>query len=399
MTAFRIHIIFALVFAALAGCNRGTGGGDAEGGDPAHTVSIHGTLEDGAGKTVLLDRMGARELTAIDTVLCDEKGSFQIAFTAEEVAFYALHVGGPGYITLLIEPGESLEITGTYGSDHPYRVKGSEGSALLAELASTHKKALDALGEISRENRKRTGEPGYAEIRARLDERFDSVTRDFTAYSERFIREHPGSLAILVALYNLYGPGLPVFSPETHLDVYRFVDSALMSQYDGFEAVGLLHAQIQEADRRLVRENPVEKLREGDIAPDFVSSQPDGEELALSDLRGNYVLLGFWAGWSKPSRDENAILKRAYARYRHQPFRILQVSLDSEREVWLRAIEEDQADWDHVSDLNRWESPAADLYRVDRIPSNVLIGPGGRIIATDLFGDRLLERLKTIFES
>lgn len=395
----RIHIIFAFLILTCIGCNRGERTGNSSGREPGQPVGIRGTLENGAGKMVILDEMGARELIPVDTAVCDETGSFEINFSAEEVAFYALRLGGPGYITLLIEPGETLKLSGTYGRDHSYEVKGSRGSALLGELASEHKKALDALGEISRENRKRSGSPGYAEIKAQLDYRFDSITADFTRYSEGFIRQHPGSLSILVALYNLYGPGLPVFSPDRHLDVYRFVDSALMSKYSGFEAVELLHAQIQEADRQLARKNPVMQLPEGEIAPDFVSSQPDGKEMALSDLRGNYVLLSFWAGWSKLSRDENVTLKKAYIRYREQPFRILQVSLDSEREVWLRAIEEDQLDWDHVSDLSRWESPVADLYRLEKIPSNVLIDPAGRIIATDLFGNRLLERLNTLFES
>lgn len=398
MTA-RIHIILTCLMLTCICCNRGESTGDASGQDPGQPVEIRGSLENGAGKTVMLDEMRARELIPVDTAVCDEKGCFEITFSAAEVAFYALRLGGPGYITLLIEPGESLKVSGTYGRDHPYEVEGSRGSALLGELASAHKTALDALGEISRENRELAGSPDYRENKARLDDRFDSITTDFTSYSERFIRQHPGSLSILVALYNLYGPGLPVFSPDRHLDIYRFVDSALMSKYSGVEAVELLHAQILEADRQLARENPVQQLREGEIAPDFVSSQPDGNEMALSDLQGNYVLLSFWAGWSKLSRDEHVTLKQAHELYREQPFRILQVSLDSEREVWLQAIEEDQLDWDHVSDLSRWESPVVDLYRLEKIPSNVLIDPAGRIITTDLFGNQLLERLNTLFKS
>lgn len=395
----RICIIFAFLLVTCTCCNRGGESGDVSGRTSGHRVLIRGTLEGGAGEKVVLEEMGARELIPVDTVTCDERGSFEFTFFTEEVAFYALRLGGPGYITLLIEPGESLSITGTHGRDHPYRVEGSRGSELLQELASEHKKSLDALGEISRKNRELVGSPDYTTIKARLDRQFDSITAAFTEYSRRFIDEHPGSLAILVALYNMYGEGLPVFRPDVHLDVYRFVDSALMSRYSDFEAVELLHAQIMEAERRLAAEDPVPVLRKGEIAPDFVSSQPDGEEMALSDLRGNYVLLSFWAGWSKLSRDENMYLKKAHQLYGDKQFRILQVSLDHEREVWLRAIREDGLAWDHVSDLMRWESPVADLYHLEKIPSNVLIDPEGRIIATDLFGNRLLERLNTLFES
>jgi len=399
MMAVRLYTIPAFLLLACTCCNPGEDTGDSSGLTSGKSVRIRGMLEQGAGKKVMLEEMGARELIPVDTVICDDAGCFEITFSPGEVAFYALRQDGPGYITLLIEPGESVEISGTYGKAHPYEIKGSRGSALLQELASEHKKTLDALAEISRMNRDLVSSPDYAKIKPRLDRQFDSLTADFTDYSLRFIHQHSGSLAILVALYNLYGQGIPVFSPDQHMDVYRYVDSALMSRYSGFEAVELLHAQIMEADRRLFQEKPFQKLRDGEIAPDFVSSQPNGEEMALSDLRGNYVLLSFWAGWSKLSRDENAYLKQAHNLYGEKPFRILQVSLDNEKETWIRAIEEDGLVWHHVSELKRWESAVAGLYHLEKIPSNVLIDPTGRIIAVDLFGNRLIERLNAIFDS
>ena len=395
----RLHIAMLFLCTICLSCNRGGKSADRTVQATEKSVTIGGSLEKGAGEQVVLEEMGARELIPVDTVTCDQEGSFEISFSPDRVAFYALRLGGPGYITLLIEPGESLYLSGTYGTVFPYRVEGSEGSALLRELASEHKKALDALGEISRKNREMAGSSDYPEIKSRLDRRFDSITTAFTDYSKAFIHQHPESLSILVALYNLYGQGLPVFSPHEHMDVYQFVDSALMSNYSEFEAVRLLHAQIMEAEQQLSREKTVAAFHNGDIAPDFVSSRPDGEELALSDLRGNYVLLSFWAGWSKLSRDENATLRQAYELYGDRTFRILQVSLDNEKEVWLRAIEEDGLIWDHVSELKRWESAVADLYRLEKIPSNFLIDPAGRIIASDLFGDELLERLSIIFDS
>ena len=141
----------------------------------------------------------------------------------------------------------------------------------------------------------------------------------------------------------------------------------------------------------------IKEFQKGEIAPDFVSSRIDGSQLALSDLRGDYVLLRFWAGWSRLSRDENPTLKRAQEMYGEQPFRILQVSFDDNREIWTGAIREDGLDWDHVSELTRWETPVADLYKVEKIPCNLLLDPSGRIVDTDLFGDKLLEKLKIIF--
>ena len=137
----------------------------------------------------------------------------------------------------------------------------------------------------------------------------------------------------------------------------------------------------------------------GKIAPDFVSSHPDGSQIALSDYRGNYVLLSFWAGWSTPSRDENQYLNDAWKLYKQLNFRILQVSFDNERRSWTEAIEQDGLSWNHVSDLRRWESPVADLFQVEKIPSNYLIDPEGRIIAQDLFGRELVKKLNNLYSN
>ena len=364
----------------------------------ATDIQIEGTLEGGAGSEVLLEEMGARAFIPIDTVVCDGSGFFEFNFSADQVAFYVLRYGTRNRATLLIEPGEELLFSGSIKDESVYSVKGSRDSELLKKLSDAHQKALRELAVISRSNMEIMGDPAYASEKMELDRKFDSVTSEFRDYSLSFIHTNPESLAILVALYNLYGQGLPVFHPEEDLEVYRYVDSALSAHYSGFEAVDLLHAQLSEATFLQEQSAHFQSIRPGEIAPDFVSSRPDGSELALSDLRGNYVLISFWAGWSQLSREENGILNQAVSTFREYPFKLLQVSLDDSREVWINAIQEDRlGDWYHVSDLNRWETPAADLYYLEKIPSNVLVDPGGRIVATDLFGKRIIDKLDLIF--
>jgi peroxiredoxin len=365
--------------------------------DDEMEIQIFGTLEGGEGTGVVLEEMGAREFIPIDTVRCDQNGSFEISFTASQVAFYVLRYESRNRVTLLIEPGEELHFSGSVREESAYTVKGSGGSELLKELSDQHQNALLALGDISRRNMELMGDPDYASRKLTLDHEFDSVTAVFHNYSLRFIQSNPESLAILVALYNLYGQGIPVFHPEQDLEVYRFVDSVLYTRYSGIEAVDLLHAQLSEATLLQEQMTHFQSIQPGEIAPDFVSSRPDGSELALSDLRGNYVLVSFWAGWSQLSREENAILKEAARKYREYPFKILQVSLDENRDVWTGAILQDSLEWDHVSDLLRWDSPVVNLYQAEKIPSNVLVDPAGRVVDTDLLGDRLLEKLESIF--
>ncbi len=360
-------------------------------------VQLKGVIEGCTGENIIIEEMGAREYIPLDTAVCNASGAFEISFTADQTAFYVLRFGKSGYITLLMEPGESVEFAGTNEQFGNYNVDGSPGSELLRTLNIEHKRALKALGEISRKNMQYMSSPEYPEMKMEFDRQFDSITAQFRTYSLQYIHKNKESLAILVALYNLYGQGLPVFDPGMDFGIYSFVDSVLMVNYSDFEAVQLLHAQVIESEQLLDENHPIEPLEKGKIAPDFVSSRPEGEELALSDLRGNYVLLNFWAGWSQLSRDENSSLLEAMNTYGDRNLKILQVSLDENRKVWLDAIEEDQLKWDHVSDLNRWDTPVVDLYGVDRIPFMVLIDPEGRIMETNLFGAELIKELEHIF--
>jgi peroxiredoxin len=388
-------LVFLLI---IVGCKQRGAAGNL-GGDRGSTTLIHGTLQDGSGERVLLEEMGAREYIPVDTVICDDSGAFKITFAQDQMAFYVVRYGPSGYITLLLEPGESVEFTGELEAKDTYTISGSPGSELLQILASEHKRSLEALGEIARKNREFVSEPNYTELKLKLDQQFDSITTAFQDYSIRFIHENKSSPAILIALYNLYGQGIPVFHPSTDFPVYHFVDSVMTALYPDLEAVQLLHAQVNEA--RLLMESEPRGLqpKKGEIAPDFVSSRPDGSEMALVSLRGNYVLLDFWASWSALSREENVTLVKAMERFGPKGLRILQVSVDDKKADWINAIAEDGLNWDHVSDLKRWDTPLVDLYGVERIPFNLLIDPNGKILEIDLHGEQLLRKLEQLLNN
>lgn len=134
----------------------------------------------------------------------------------------------------------------------------------------------------------------------------------------------------------------------------------------------------------------------GDYAPEIIQESTEGEPIKLSDLRGKYVLIDFWASWCGPCRKENPVLVDAYGKYSNAKFKkakgfeIFSVSLDRSKKSWLDAIEKDQLTWDyHVSDLKFWQNEAAQTYQVRSIPMNFLINPQGVIVAKNLRGERL----------
>ena len=136
----------------------------------------------------------------------------------------------------------------------------------------------------------------------------------------------------------------------------------------------------------------------GKKAPAITQLTPEGEPFSLSDLRGQYVLVEFWASWCPDCRKANPNLVKTYAEFKNKNFEILGVSFDRKLDDWVAAIEKDNLSWKHISDLQSWQNAAGTLYGVRAIPQNILVDPEGVIVARNLHGEELNVKLRELLK-
>lgn len=339
-------------------------------------------------KKLYLCRLVEGDMVKLDSTTVTRKKQFSFKGIApNEVEAYYITGFDNGAIQIFLEPGTitvepfhasypvGAKVSGT-PANNVYAAYRKMADNHITESKAAMKKALDQHPELAGDDKAFL--PWQSAV-------YYSNTLRYKTGIMKFVAEHYDSPVVLYLIR----------SELQHMFTPKFVERELLRPL----ATSLqTHPMYREIENSMKAAN----LKVGGLGPDFTAFTPDGKEIKLSDLKGKYVFLDFWASWCGPCRREFPFMKEAMKHSEnYKNFVILSYSIDKKKDEWVNCIKNNElthSNWYHVSTLKGWDSDAVKFYKVEAVPRTVLLNPQGQVVAFDLRGEEMLTKVKNIME-
>ena len=364
--------IFFLGLTVILGCS------SAQTSDTEPKLTITGKVEHPQQGVITLQEIQRSEVVPIDTIELNSDNTFTYGFDGEP-GFYRLNFYNIQAITVILDNSDL--VVNADGSDPRgfYEVSGSTEIEQIKKYNTTQQ-AMYGQQEKGLNDR-------YVEAKQAGDEAKASAIQ--AEYMDLLKEKEKLTISTIKEI----GPNLATFQLLGSLDKDRnfdFVDSVANELDKIYPEKFFIRDLVEQMGK--ARASAV-----GKVAPEIALPTPEGDILKLSSLRGQVVLVDFWAQWCKPCRMENPNVVAAFKKYHNKGFTVYGVSLDRTKDKWVQAIEEDGLTWNHVSDLKYFNSAAAQTYGVQAIPFSILLDRDGVVVAKNLRGAALDKELEKLF--
>ncbi len=345
--------------------------------------TIKGEVAGADGQKVVLQQINidSRRIGLDSCVV--KNGKFEMKGTVEYPEYAAMYIGNNGPILFFVED-TIIHVAVNVDTLYASKISGSKETDLFADL-NKGMMAIDKRVNKINDDYMSLKLSGVNDVEKEKDllAQMEQMQQERIDFMTDFVQQHPNSIVSALVIDR----NLSYYSSLDQMEVYA----------NGFDVINSKSQWVQSIKEKV---SVAKRLQEGQPFLDITLSSPDGTPVALSDYAGKnkYVVIDFWAGWCMPCRMANPLMVKLYNRYKDKDFEIVGISLDKDKQEWIKAIEDDQLPWPQMSDLKYWQSEAAQLYAVNSIPYTILLDKDGKILAKGLHAQELEKKLAELFE-